>query len=401
MKSSNIFLILTAVCILTIIALVGCGGDEGSATVILTLSGVPSSCTKITLTVTGVEMDTISGSYTPDTLSVTVDVPAGPLRVLTVLAECPSVYFRASTSRSLDAGETVSIDLTLELYETKLIIPDAENNRVVQIDDMSGAGWKELNWDDLTSSSTELGFTFDYEFAPYDIDFDSQGRIYIANYAQSGDTSEGVLRVDDINDTEYDNIISQGISSIAIDRANGWLYYTSSGPELTRSNLEGVSDTDYSSVVSPSDVSGLAVDETGMVYATLLYEGNSVIKFDPENTSDTIGDGVSGYPEDIIVKTPYAYVVDSSTPALRTYAVDDLTEGTPYGSQDDGEDPDDPGEFFGPRRFVAPVNKKLYIIDHDFFERKLVALEDSTGVGWETYGTAGTGVGQFKFYSTC
>jgi hypothetical protein len=86
---------------------------------------------------------------------------------------------------------------------------------------------------------------------------------------------------------------------------------------------------------------------------------------------------------------------------LRTYAVEGLEEGAPLGSQDNGQLPDDPGEFFGPRRFVAPVNKKLYIIDHDMFNRKLAALEDSTGAGWETYGTAGTGVGQFKFYSTC
>ncbi len=371
-------------------------------TVTVTFQNVPLSGQSIELSITGEGVDDISESYPVGTTEASIVVPPGLQRSFEAFSWMTSVAMGAKVETDLLNVDDADITITFALYKTKIIIPDAENNRVVQIDDMSGAGWTELNWNNLVSSSTESGFSFAYEFEPYDIDFDSQGRIYIANYAQNGDTGEGVLRIDDINDTVYDNIISLGMSSIAIDRANGWLYYsTSFNPDLKRSNLEGVLDTDYSSVVNPSSVSGLAVDETGMVYATLLYEGNDVMKFDPENPIDKTVVWVSGYPEDVIVKTSYAYVVDSEMYTLRTYAVEDLKEGEPYGSQDDGNLPDNPGEFFGPRRFVAPVNKKLYIIDHNMFNRKLAALEGSTGAGWETYGTAGTGTGQFKFYSAC
>ncbi len=66
------------------------------------------------------------------------------------------------------------------------------------------------------------------------------------------------------------------------------------------------------------------------------------------------------------------------------------------------------GNFYGPKRFLAILNKKLTILDEGstnessgFQGDRLITITDITGSGWETYGQAGAGIGQFEFYWAC
>ncbi|MBN1836614.1 MAG: hypothetical protein JW820_12240, partial [Spirochaetales bacterium] len=69
--------------------------------------------------------------------------------------------------------------------------------------------------------------------------------------------------------------------------------------------------------------------------------------------------------------------------------------GTPWF----GEGESLPGEFHGPRRFVAPLNPGLYVTDEYYWDTdRILFFSDMTGSGWRTYGRQGTGQDQFSLF---
>jgi hypothetical protein len=327
----------------------------------------PTNLTSLTLNITGDGMDTITQSYTaPPPSTITVEVPAGESRMFEILAYTPSATLRGVATRSLAGGATVTIPITMGLYETKIVIPDWYSQRLVQINDMTGAGWRSIN-------NSSIGYT--PTFQPSDIDFDSQGRIFIANRASS--TGEvGIMRIDDISDISYTAIVSNptisaAVNAIAIDRINGLMYYgISSGTYLLyRFNLntlvnQGITLTGITLV----SIRGLAVDETGNLYiaATINIAGSNyprVIKYDTVTTNITQYSSDLIYPWDVVIKNGYLYVADydnifpyDSSKIVRLSLdlgyIDQL--GTAGSST-----------FHGPHRFLAILNNRFYLIDED------------------------------------
>ena len=64
--------------------------------------------------------------------------------------------------------------------------------------------------------------------------------------------------------------------------------------------------------------------------------------------------------------------------------------------------------FLGPERFVAILNKRITVVDqpHDIYgnstsaNARLVSFGGVDGADWTTYGSYGTGQGQFEFYNS-
>jgi len=370
-------------------------------TVTVSFENVPASAQSIALTVNGSNMEEISKTLSASTTAV-VMVPAGLSRTFSAQSSTVSVTSKGETEADLLTVDDADVIISFELYETKLIIPDAENNRIVQIDDMTGSGWTVLDYADFG-----LGVS---EFVPYDIDFDSQGRIYIANnYGTLAASKPQILRIDDFTDTTPDTIIqgmAKGVVSVAVDRKNELVYYStdySSPNTINRCDYDGTNNGVF--VTGSYGFYGLAIDdENGSIYA-VNDESDfiSIWKFNSSGTGIDSGGSYLSNPLDMIVRDSYVYLLNNGNYEILRLDKSDLSKdpSKKYGTQDDGNLPNNPGEFYGPRRFVAILNKKLTVTDEVAYDYKdrLVSLDDALdGSGWETYGANGSGPGQFSFF---
>ncbi|HDP80295.1 MAG TPA: hypothetical protein ENN21_05570, partial [Spirochaetes bacterium] len=128
----------------------------------------PAKITGIELYVSGPGMAEERHLFSPSTTKISVIAPAGNKRTFLVIARIdPSdpravLAYGGSATVSLKGGDDITLNIQMKTYETKLVIPDYNNTRVVQIDDMSGAGW----------SVFETGSNY-----PSDVTVDGQGRI--------------------------------------------------------------------------------------------------------------------------------------------------------------------------------------------------------------------------------
>jgi len=211
--------------LLLILGLAGCyytpSSAIGSARASLVLAKqLPANVASIVLVVSGPGMKTVAGEYAVGTSSVTLEVPAGVGRTFTLLANTPSVTLKGEATVDLQPGETREVVLNPTLFDSQIIIPDYRNYRLVQISDMAGTGWKAVQFSNLG-----LGMTGNTQFVPYDVDFDAQGRIYIAN------RYDGIVRLDSIDDTSAEWFFKGagapiGTVAVAVDRATNYLYYS-------------------------------------------------------------------------------------------------------------------------------------------------------------------------------
>ena len=258
-------------------------GYNGTAGVSIGAKDIPVNMVSVALVVTGPDMMPIQLAFPPAAPPIDLDVPAGPARTFTLFLTTPSATLMASETVDLRAGEDREILFTPKLGGTEILIPDAQNNRIVQISNMAGAGWIEKGWIDI-------GAPGGYDFEPWDIDFDDQGRIYIANYGGDGPVG-GIIRVDDIDHvspTGYINVEANGgMNTIAVDRANGYIYYTPGYGTLYRKNINSPTietDTPESFVLNDDmpnfGTTGIAVDGQGFVYITNNMS-SSVVKYNP------------------------------------------------------------------------------------------------------------------------
>jgi hypothetical protein len=388
----------------------------------------PATFGNINIQVTGEGIGTYNMDFAPtDVISMTV--PGGGLRSFMVTAQVapgdPSAVksFRGSSIANVPSGGTVHVPVIMKLYETKILVPDEYNQRLVLLVDNVNPN----NWN-ATITGPQIGAGTMY---PYDIDYDSRGRIYIANWVGSG---TDIIRTDDLNGTNLRqfNINFAGIfdltyvTGIAIDRKRDILYCISS-TELFKVPLACIENNTMVGVVrldSPSNaiwsnLYGIDVDEDGYLYIVNGYTGNwRITKYNPNITTAGIMYQLAfpslswGY--DIKVEKPYIYVLNSSgaagyqvikyhidyeSPTTATYSIAEHY-GTSIATATLAD-----GRFYGPRRFVGIRNDGFIIIDNNegSYLCKLIGLgtEPALGMTWSSFGEWGTGARQFKFYCLC
>ncbi|MBN2159957.1 MAG: hypothetical protein JW807_11225, partial [Spirochaetes bacterium] len=313
---------------------------------------------------------------------------------------------------SLPAGSTVSVLVLMGLYETKIVLPDPFDNvnvsdpyrRLIQINDMSGAGWVEINGDSFAIDPPVM-------FWPWAVDFDNSGKIYVANNMSSTD-SDVILRFNNIHDASPVSIgsgLGSGIISVAIDRPRNIVYYATQN-YLRQCDLNGIIDITLTSPSNLDSISALAVGADGTLYiggSNTLGQG-TVWRYNL--LSPLSSDYYSGTytPSDIEVKGSNIYVTYDGSGSTDKIVLlsDDLAFLDGYGMWV-GPNPslnENPGMFYNPRRFVAIRNDALIIIDDantGFDFDKLVSIRNISGADWTTYGTEGKETGQFQFFYGC
>ncbi len=383
----------------------------------------PAAFGNINIRVTGNGIGSITKDF-PSTGVISMTVPGGGLRNFEVTAYIapgePSAIFSfyGSTVANVPSGGTVSIPILMSLNETKLLVPDRKNARLVLLDNVSTIGWRS------TITEFDLGATIAGGFVPHDIDYDSRGRIYIANWTSSTD----IIRMDDLNGTnltQFDvgsTTLTQPVG-IAIDRKRDLLYCISS-TELYRCPLSNISGGAFrldNHVLNGnifSNLYGIDVDDDGNLYIVNGPTGNYITKYNPDTDQiiyqSTFSQLSWGY--DIKVKKPYIYVGNSGglTDYLilkyRIDAEDEILHTASYtivehfGTRTASADLSN-GMFYGPRKFMAIRNDGLYIIDNNEtgYLCKMIGLgtEPLLGSGWSAFGAYGPGASQFKFYCSC
>jgi len=271
----------------------------------------PAAISSITVRVTGQDISPLEYKFNA-TDSIAFNVPAGNLRQFEVIAHVdpadPSAILslRGFSVANLPAGQTVYVPVVMILNETKLVIPDMGNNRLVVKGSINDSTW--------TPITTLPGFTG--TFRPYDVDFDSVGRMYIANY---GDT--GIIRIDNTNG---DNLIQSTaslfgnipyIQTITVDRNNNRLYFATNS-QIYRSDLDGLNFEPITLTTTFSNLRGIDVDTKGFVYmtGTTTSPEHIVIRYDPLNPFETVSfrNSTLSTPWDVLIRNKSIYVANSA-----------------------------------------------------------------------------------------
>jgi hypothetical protein len=411
---------ITAVLIISagLIILSGCFfGTPVAKTVtpIIRIIGAPvvEDVESITLTVSGPDIEDIVLTDITPTEDVIVNVPLGndiifELLINTFPASAITSYTGTSSPIDLNVDSTnVTVNIVMSIERTRIVVPDAENNRIVQIDDMTGAGWSILTYSDL-------GLLNYYDFIPYDIDTDEFGNIYIANNSSTG-YAGGIYKVNSVQFSSGGEVSPTyfnapdgyaPISAVAIDQKNSRVYGMVSS-EVFYWGYDGL-PIDGVLFFSPSaeSIEGLAVDIDGNVYVSGQISSIGVFSWIGKYSSTgielaTYTGIVSETITDITILNNELYATKTGGVAKIERFDLELNLLDSYGSSgSEGVE----GEFVGPHNFVAVMNKKLTIIDGTDYAAQLVSIDDINGTNWATYGSwdnTGDGTGVFKFFSNC
>lgn len=350
----------------------------------------PSNIVKITVNVTASDISTISKEFIPPFGTITIEVPSGVQRTIEVLADTPSATIRGVTIVDLEPGLN-TVDISMHLYRTKIIVPDYYNYRLVQMDDMSGNGFIYIN----ASSINYLG-----TLAPYDVDFDDIGRIYIANY-WSG--YEEIIRIDDMTSSACSVIGSADfeITTVAIDRNRNFIYFAD-WQTLYRCNLDGSNLKKDFSTDSMTYFEAITVDDDGNLFISCYYPSDySIVKFNPNEGNGQIiahSSMITVKYWDVIYKNGQCIAAFDDEIGLNDTLVifnpSDLTITNQRGTGTNSSSPS-PGQFWGPRRFVAILNDRFYLIDEGFPGDNVVSFSDFVFSNWQRYANG------FTFFSFC
>jgi hypothetical protein len=355
-------------------------------------AAAPLNITSISINITAADFSTITKNYSPPFGIFKIEVPSGIQRTIEVLANTPSATLRGVTVVDLEAGEQ-TVDIYMHLYQTKIIIPDYNNYRLVQIEDMAGSGFISIN-------GSSISFPGGYIY-PYDVDFDDVGRIYLANYGFSTG-QDVVICLDDITDTSYTALGTgsmNGIKSVAVDRQNNLLYYVTND-KLYRCSLNGTNlKSDFLST-GISNIQGIALYNGKLYIACTYASAYRIVKYNPEGNGQ-----IEGYTSttfysawDVIVKNGQCIVADDDTMTLYDTIVvlnpDNLSYIGSFGTGTNSSSPS-AGLFWGPRRFVAILNDKFYLIDEGIVGDNLVSFSNLNFDNWQRYADS------FTFFSFC
>jgi hypothetical protein len=381
----------------------------------------PASLKSIKVLVSGDNFAVIEKNFIPSG-SINLKVPAGKLRLFEVLAYVSdndpgaAISFMGTAVMDLPAGETVSVPIAMKPYQNKIIVSDRMNHRVVMLDDITGNNWKEYTY-------TGVG-----TFLPSDVVVDGLGRIYISN---DYETNADIIRIDDTDGTDvtrYDPIpFGAGLGNVvrmAIDNQRNRIYFVTP-TDLFMASLDTIGTPMILDTANNiwSSMQGIDVDKDGMLYI-LASSGTYITKYNPDSNSIIYQRSVPELinAQDIYYKDPYLYVSNfgSTTDGYQMlqYRIDgnSLTLVGHFGNRTsriaDSTAINAYPMFYGAHNISAIRNDLFVVIDFGEFDTvtgipryydwaKLVLTSTTLGSGWQTFGSYGTGTGQFKFYSTC
>lgn len=353
-------------------------------------AAAPSNITSITINITAADFSPIAKTYTPPFDIFKIEVPSGIQRTIEVLASTPSATLRGVAIVDLEPGEN-TVEIAMHLFQTKIVVPDYNNYRLVQMDDMEGSGFKVIN-------ASSIGYTG--TFAPYDVDFDDVGRLYIANYASG---YENIIRINDINSSSYVVINSADfeIATVVVDRKRNYVYYAD-WQTLYRCNIDGSNLKQDFNTSGMTYFEAISVDDDGNLFISCYYPSDySIVKFNPN-----VGNGqILAYSPmvinkywDVIFKNGQCIAAYDDTSGLNDKLVilniSNLSIMNQYGTGTTNSVPS-AGQFWGPRRFVAILNDKFYLIDEGIPGDNLVSFSDLNFNNWQRYADS------FTFFSYC
>jgi hypothetical protein len=358
------------------------GGGAARAAVSVSRA-LPVDIASVALIVGGPGMDTITDAFAAGTTGATLTIPSGAGRTFTLLVNTPSATLIGTSTVDLAPGETKDITVSPVLSGTQIIVPDLGNGRLVQIADMKGTGL--TTFADLVNAPN-----------PYDVDFDDQGRIYVASSSFSAD---GVFRIDDINGGNYTHIagnVNSTVQSIAMDRTRGLLYYVE-GSSLYKIQVTPTVGVEQPPLMSFETVKAIAVDADGFVYVVCYSSPSDIVeKIDP-NAASVVANSSASFtfsnPWDVLVNGDYVYVSDNGARQIVR-----LTKNLQFVDSFPGPVGDN---FVGPEQFVAIPNHPITVIDETPYSaqgNRIVSFNDMTGAGWTVYEPQTSGQDDFVFY---
>jgi hypothetical protein len=398
--------------------------------------------TTVTVRVTGPDMAPFVKTFPADTLLIVMAIEAGPRRVIEVTAALsnanPSaaLSFQGSVTVDLRAGEVKIVPLRMIAHETRLVIPDFGNDRLVQLTLADG----NVDWRELNTLVVNTNITIN-PISPADVDFDGMGRIVVLSKNPS---HPGVYRINAFPatgssspaealtvpiDFSQNGYTQQDITGIAVDRKRNILYCAlynvTTGNAILAKDLTtgGVRNITQDAEINFSDsISDIGLDSRGGIYVTLGVSGSSsgsVFKYDPAtrsieqfidpeyNEPNDIHAFTSGAAMDVTVRDNFVYVTmldpDSTYNSLVRYDRYLRNPVTISYYQHRETDP-----FYGPHRFVGWRERWLFFIDdYDDYDR-IVGIhlslfnnpvgESPLAEPWLSYGASGAGEGQFMFF---
>lgn len=360
----------------------------------------PASFDNILVRVTGPDIGPIEKNFSPYT-SISFDVSAGNLRrfevIATVAAGDPSAAasFQGTTSANCPAGATVSVPVVMGLYETKIVFPDYGYYQVGILNSIN----------DSPSAITRITLSRpSMQFYPWDIDFDSRGRIYITNTA--GSTDPSLFRMNNINSNfndgtclDFTTLAGYPLYGIAIDRKRDIIYVGTFTQVYVRdynNNIIGSGSLTIPTAVA--QIRGIAIDEASkkLYFACYYNDGGlnyySIVKYDIDTQAVELPYYrlPSGVSWDVTVHggRVYAaqYVAGSGSIIQLPLDLDTVTTPAVFLTSN----PDATDSFIGPHRFVAISPRRLYVLDEEesdgtSSDEGIVSFTDISGAGWSAY----------------
>ncbi len=301
----------------------------------------------------------------------------------------PVYSYGEASYADLRRGETTEIDILMKPYETKVLIPDFGDGRVLQLDDLNVAeSYYEIipsGWEEFSPSAS-----------PNDAAIDGNGRIWISQ--ESGAVAAPLIRINDITDSSPLSTSAANIDAIAYDRKNGFLYYVDGPSRLGRIDT-GPDVPGSPQILDPVPAAGdgilssaVAVDSEGHVYYMVLSSPAALYKYDPGSDTllATYSDSDFGFSTfDILVKNNHVYVLNPDGPDGKL--VIKLTKGLGFaGSFGSTADPNVAGGFYRPTRFAAPTSRDIYVIDDgaasdEPYANRIIRFSDIDASGWKVF----------------
>ncbi len=366
---------------------------------------VPDRVTAFDLTIDADDISPVVERVYVDEGPHAFHVPLGTGRTIELLS-VGDVYSGRITRDFNNGGE---YEVTVPLVAGP-VVPDPLNERVVQIRDMTGEGWRSLGNDGDVGTGME-------DFTPFGAEYDHSGRLWIVDQHNQRDPA---VAFDSLSASNPDVIVTDwsdvGLEarSLAIDAQRqqvyfwgwpdpGWGLYVADMSGNQVQELPIVNDQTLSDALDVDNIeaiSGIAVDSDGATIAVVPHgggESGGLFVINPDEQDEDAIETVLpsdqillwselDYYADVTIRGDHAYVTNAAAQDNHVIRIDtDLDPDSIVPVQ-----PPDGEAFLGPRRFAATRDDMGPIIvtdqDPDDPEApgRLVAFENVDGEGWTT-----------------